>query len=73
MSTKELAYSIFSRLNEEQLKEFIAMFKGMCPVEENSVQNKNEAFEKLQDLRRTIPDLDEKKELDEYLSERYGI
>ena len=73
MSTKELAYSIFSRLNEEQLKEFIAIFKGMCPVEENSEHNKNEAFEKLQGLRRTIPDLDEKKELDEYLSERYGI
>ena len=73
MSTKELAYNFFSQLNEEQLKGFIAMFKGMYPVDENSEQNKNDAFEKLQALRRTIPDLDEKKELDEYLSERYGI
>ncbi|MEE3334054.1 MAG: hypothetical protein VZR54_07240 [Ruminococcus sp.] len=73
MSTKELAYSIFSQLNEEQLKGFIAMFKGMYPVDENSEQNKSEAFEKLQGLRRAIPDLDEKKELDEYRSARYDI
>lgn len=73
MSTKELAYSIFSRLNEEQLKGFIAMFKEIYPVDENSGQRKKDAFEKLQDLRRTIPDLDEKKELDEYRSARFGI
>lgn len=73
MSTQELAYSIFSQLNEEQLKGFIAMFKEMYPVDENSEPNKNDAFEKLQGIRRTIPDLDEKKELDEYRSERYGI
>lgn len=72
MSTKELAYSIFSRLNEEQLKGFIAMFKEIYPVDENSSQSKKDAFEKLQNLRRTIPDLDEKKELDEYRSARYG-
>ena len=72
MSTKELAYSIFSRLNEEQLKGFIAMFKEISPVDENSGQSKKDAFEKLQNLRRTIPDLDEKKELDEYRSARYG-
>ena len=41
MSTQELAYSIFSRLNEEQLKGFIAMFKGMYPVDETGYQNKN--------------------------------
>lgn len=73
MSTKELAYSIFSRLNEEQLKGFIAMFKGMYPVDEDNAPNKNDAFEKLQSLRRTIPDLDEEKELDEYRSARYGL
>ena len=73
MSTKELAYSIFSRLNEEQLKGFIAMFKEIYPVDENSGQSKKDAFEKLQGLRRTIPDLDEKKELDEYRSARFGI
>ncbi len=72
MSTKELAYSIFSRLNEEQLKGFIAMFKEIYPIDENSGQSKKDAFEKLQNLRRTIPDLDEKKELDEYRSARYG-
>ena len=72
MSTKELAYSIFSRLNEEQLKGFIAMFKEIYPIDENSKKKKKDAFEKLQNLRRTIPDLDEKKELDEYRSARYG-
>lgn len=51
MSTKELAYSIFSRLNEEQLKGFIAMFKEIYPVDENSGQSKKDAFEKLQNLR----------------------
>ena len=73
MSTKELAYSIFSRLSEEQLKGFIAMFKGLYPVDEENLQSKTDAFEKLQALRRTIPDLDENKELDEYRSARYGI
>ena len=73
MSTKELAYSIFSRLSEEQLKGFIAMFKGLYPVDEENPQSKTDAFEKLQALRRTIPDLDENKELDEYRSARYGI
>ena len=72
MSTKELAYSIFSRLSEEQLKGFIAMFQEMYPVDDCNQAQRDEAFEKLQNLRRTIPDLDEKKELEAYRTERYG-
>ena len=73
MSTKEIAYSIFSRLTEEQLKGFIAMFKEMYPVSDNDRQKQEEAFNRLQSLRRTIPDLNEKRELEEHRAEKYCL
>ncbi len=73
MSTRDMAYSIFNRLSEEQLKGFIAMFRDMYPVADEDQQRRDEAFEKLQALRRTVSDFDEKKELAEYMTERYGV
>lgn len=73
MSTREMAYSIFSRLNEEQLKGFIAMFRDMYPIPDDDRAEREDAFKKLQGLRRSIPDLDEKKEIDEHRAERYGL
>lgn len=72
MSTKEMAYSIFSRLTDEQLEGFVAMFRELIPVANDDRQAREEAFEKMQALRRPISDLDEKKELEEYRTERYG-
>ena len=73
MSTKEIAFEIFNRLSEEQLQGFIALFRDMYPVDDDDDQKRETAFENLQKLRRNIPDIDEKKELDEYRTMRFGI
>lgn len=73
MSTREMAYSIFVRLSEEQLKGFIAMFREQYPVADEDQHKRDIAFEKLQALRRNVPEFDEDKELEEYRNERYGV
>ena len=73
MSTKEIAFEIFTRLSEKQLQGFIALFRDMYPVDDDDDQKRETAFENLQKLRRNIPDIDEKKELDEYRTMRFGI
>ena len=73
MSTKEIAFEIFNRLSEKQLQGFIALFRDMYPVDDDDDQKRETAFENLQKLRRNIPDIDEKKELDEYRTMRFGI
>ena len=74
MSTKEIAYSILERLSEEQLKGFIALFSGVYPdKDDNDAQaRRDEAFQRLEKMRRPMPNLDEKKELAEYREEKYG-
>ena len=73
MSTKEMAFEIFNRLSEKQLQGFIALFSDMYPVGDDDAQKREIAFENLQKLRRNIPDIDEKKELDEYRTMRFGM
>ena len=68
-----MAYNIFLRLSEEQLKGFIAMFREQYPIEDEDQQRRDIAFEKLEALRRSVPDFDEVKELEEYRKERYGV
>ena len=67
MSTRERAYSIFRQLNEEQLKGFIAMFGQFYTIKLKAGEpsEKRRAFEELNQMIRPIPDLDEKKELEE--------
>ena len=73
MSTKEIAFEIFNRLSEKQLQGFIALFRDMYPVDDDDAQKRERAFENLQILRRNILDIDEKKELDEYRTMRFGM
>ena len=68
MSTREIAAGILDRLSEEQLKGFIALFGGAA----QDPSDHEAAFERLEKMRKHIPDLDEKKELSEYRQERYG-
>ena len=68
-----MAFEIFNRLSEKQLQGFIALFSDMYPVDDDDAQKREIAFENLQKLRRNIPDIDEKKELDEYRTMRFGI
>ena len=72
MSTKEIAFEIFNRLSEKQLQGLIALFSDMYPVYDDDAQKRERAFENLQKLRRNILDIDEKKELDEYRTMRFG-
>ena len=62
------------RLSEEQLKGFIALFSDVYPNTEDSdaQARRDEAFINLEALRISVPDFDEKKELDEYRKERFG-
>lgn len=75
MSTREIAYSIFEQLTEEQLKGFISLFSGIYQAKEddNDQARRDEAFKRLEAMRRKIPDFDEKKALAEYREEKFGL
>lgn len=72
MNTKEMAYSIIDQLTEDELEGFVALFSRVHPPKNDDIQQRREAFERLEKLCRYIPDLDEKKELEEYREEKYG-
>ncbi len=72
MSTKEIAYSIFEQLTEDELQGFIALFRRAYPPKSNDLASQRAAFERLEKLCRYIPELDERKELAEYREEKYG-
>ena len=74
MSTKEMAYSIFEQLTEEELQGFVALFRRVHPpkTDDDDIAERRAAFEELEKMRRPMPDLDEKKELAEYREEKYG-
>lgn len=70
MSTKEIAYKIIEHLTEEQLQGFISLF-GAIYSEDSEQEERDSAFTQLQNLRKSVPNFDEKKELDEYRKERF--
>lgn len=70
MSTKEIAYKIIEHLTEEQLQGFISLF-GAIYSEDNEQEERDNAFTQLQNLRKSVPNFDEKKELAEYRKERF--
>lgn len=63
MSTREIAYSIFEQLSENELQGFIALFSKAYPPKNDETTRKYAAFESLKRLCRYIPDLDEQTEL----------
>ena len=88
MSSFEMAHQIVNQMNDEQLQGFILLFGGLVRstkdflLEEKSsafeqerldLEERKKAFETLEKLCRHIPDIDEKKELEEYRTQRYGI
>ncbi|MBQ9209341.1 MAG: hypothetical protein IJ149_07135 [Oscillospiraceae bacterium] len=74
MNTREIALDIFNRLNERQLKGFIALFSPNEELNEkdSDMAERRAAFARMEKLRRPMPELDEKKELAEYREEKYG-
>ncbi|MBR4750869.1 MAG: hypothetical protein IKX88_05715 [Thermoguttaceae bacterium] len=82
MSARKKAYEIFSRLNEKQLEGFIAMFGTYFTElddgddqegQDDDLERRTRAFNKINSMTRPIPDLDEDKELREYFEEKYKI
>lgn len=75
MSTRELAYSIFEQLTDEELEGFVALFRRIHPPKEENIDRKkrDEAFNTLESLRKNVPDFDEKKALAEYRKEKFGV
>ena len=73
MSTRELAYSIFEQLTEQELLGFVALFRKAYPPKNDDMTERLKAFEELEMMRKPISDLDEKKELEKYREERYGV
>ena len=76
MSTRDIAYSIFNQLNEQQLEGFINMFSRFFPTTENTSTDKSDsrlaAFAELDAMTKKVNDLDYEKELEEYRKEKYG-
>lgn len=73
MNTKEIAYKIIEHLTEEQLKGFISLFGAIYSKEDDEQKKRNNAFVQLQSLIKSVPNFDEKKELDEYRKEKFNI
>lgn len=73
MSTREMAYNIFNRLNDEQLRGFVALFGSLFTVDEDASQKarKMKAMQEIESMIRPI-DVDYDKELEEYREEKYG-
>lgn len=72
MSTREMAYQIFQKLNEEELQGFIALFKRAYLSEDDDMKERQAAFDRLEKMCRYVPNFDEKRELEEYRQEKYG-
>ena len=72
MSTREIAYQIFQKLNEEELQGFIALFKRAYLLEDHDMKERQAAFDRLEKMCRYVPNFDEKRELEEYRQEKYG-
>ena len=74
MTTKEQAYIIIEQLSDEQLKEFVSKYSKLLPTKTaHNRFSKEEAFATMQKLKRSIPDLDEKKEIEEYRAKRHEV
>ena len=74
MVKQEQAINILKQFNDAELDRFIAYFSIIYPVrsDENEMQKRRDAFERMKQVSRYIPGLDDKKELAEYREEKYG-
>ena len=72
MNTKEQAYRIIDRLDDEQLTGFVSLFSMVLNDIESEQVKRDIAFENLQKLRKNVQNFDDKKALAEYREEKYG-
>ena len=74
LALRQDAYSILERLPEWKLKELLSYLQSIDEPEDMEAvrKKKHEAFLRLEQLRRPIPDLDDEKELAEWREEKFG-
>ena len=73
MVLRQNAYSLLEKMPDEKLERLIRIMKEMGEEDIYKVDMaaRQAAFDRLMELRRPIPDLDEKKALEEYYDEKY--
>ncbi|MBR1628691.1 MAG: hypothetical protein IJ679_05405 [Lachnospiraceae bacterium] len=74
MSTRERAIDIVSKMNENQLEGFVAMFELFFPEVDldGGLEEREKAFDEIERITHPILDLDYDKELAEAREEKYG-
>ena len=73
MDTRQTAQTIFDSLTDEQLEGFIMMFGTSAEKGKEKKTRAQKAFERLNEIIRPANDLDDNKEKEEYLREKYGL
>ena len=75
MVLRQNAYSLLEKMPDEKLERLIRIMKEMGEEDIYKVDMaaRQAAFDRLMELRRPIPDLDDKKELAEWREEKYGV
>ena len=72
MSTRDLAYSIFQQMTEDELEGFIMMFKRTHPPITDDLRERKAIFDSMLKLCKPMPELDYEKELAKYREEKYS-
>ncbi len=73
MDTRQTAQTIFDSLTDEQLEGFIKLFGMTSDKTKEKKTRAQKAFERLNEIIRPANDLDDNKEKEEYLMEKYGL
>ncbi len=67
------AMALLEQMPEDKLYFIIQIMEGVSGLYGTKSQNlRDRAFEELEGLRRSAPQLDDKKEMEEYREEKYG-
>lgn len=67
------AHSLLDRVPDDKLAPLMEIMRGLEGLGPKKKRGENsEAFKRLMELRRPIPDLDEEKELAEWREEKFG-
>ena len=73
VSLRQDAHSLLDRVPDDKLPFLVEIMYGIEGLTPKKKRGENsEAFKRLMELRRPIPDLDEEKELAEWREEKFG-
>lgn len=69
---REDAYRLLERMPEDKLYFLVDIMRGIDNLVREKPTGNSPAFQRLMELRRPIPDLDEEKELASWREEKFG-